>query len=315
MTTPQELVEHALATSTSNQCIAIARASTAANLRWANNTLTTNGVMQGAGLTVIAFHDRPEGVAAASVSGSATTREQVAALVESADAAAALADPAEDANPLVDGRVSDDWENPPAETSIRVFDTFAPELGEVFGRSQDRVHYGFVSHDVVTTYVGSSTGLRLRHEQPSGYYGWTGKSSDLSRSAWVGGQALDFDAVSATALDDELVRRLRWAERRIDLQPGRHDTILPPTSVADLMIYAYWSAGARVAHEGQSVFSSRSGGTRVGEQVARDGVRLLSDPTHPGIEAAPFVIASSSGNTSSVFDNGLPLAATDWIAD
>ena len=45
--TAQQLVEHALATSTADDCIAIVRDVTSANLRWANNTLTTNGVMHG----------------------------------------------------------------------------------------------------------------------------------------------------------------------------------------------------------------------------------------------------------------------------
>ena len=50
--TPQQLVEHALATSTADDCVAMVRDSTSANLRWANNTLTTNGVMHGVGVTV-----------------------------------------------------------------------------------------------------------------------------------------------------------------------------------------------------------------------------------------------------------------------
>ena len=34
----------------------------------------------------------------------------------------------------------------------------------------------------------------------------------------------------------------------------------------------------------------------------------------PGLECAPFVIAHASSRDSSVFDNGLPLAPTDWIS-
>ena len=52
---------------------------------------------------------------------------------------------------------------------------------------EDRILYGFVDHDVTTTYLGSTTGLRLRHVQPTGHYGCTGKTADLGTSAWVGG--------------------------------------------------------------------------------------------------------------------------------
>jgi predicted Zn-dependent protease len=316
-TSPQALVEHALATSRSDGCVVIVRASTAANLRWAVNTLTTNGVMHGLHVTVMSFAKRADGTSTGSVTGSATTRDQVAALVEAADAAAAAAAPAEDAGDLLAGDSSPDWDERPARTSIDVFDRFAPELGQAFHRAdaEQRILYGFVSHDVVTTYLGSSTGLRLRHVQPTGHYGCTGKNADLTQSAWVGGATRDFTDVDATALDAELAQRLSWGTRRVDLPAGRYDTILPPSSVADLIVDAYWGAGARVAHEGQSVYSAREGGTRIGERIAKPGVNLRSDPSYPGLGCAPFVVASSSSNTTSVFDNGMPLGPTDWIAD
>ena len=314
--TVQELVEHALAVSTADDCIVIAHHTTSANLRWANNTLTTNGAMRGLELAVVSFVRLAGGPAAGTRSGSATTPDQVAALVAAADAEARAADPATDAQELVGGTVATDWDAAPAETDIHVFDAFAPALGEAFrrARSGGRVLYGFVDHRLTTTYVASSTGLRLRHVQPTGHYGCTGKSADLTDSAWVGGATRDFAGVDALVLESELERRLGWASRRVDLPAGRYDTILPPTAMADVMIDAYWYAGARDAHDGQSVFSRRGGGTRVGEQVARPEVTLSSDPAYPGLECAPHVVNESSGNDSSVFDTGLPLARTEWIS-
>jgi predicted Zn-dependent protease len=316
-TTPQSLVDQAVAVSTADDCVVIVHDTTSANLRWANNTLTTNGVMHGISVTVISFIRTSEGVATGSVSGSASTQAQVTALVQAADAAARLSSPAEDANELVRDRVSPDWEEPAVPTDIQVYDAFAPALGEAFGRASaaDRVLYGFVNHEVSTTYLGSTTGLRLRHVQPTGHYACTGKTADLRESAWVGGATRDFADVDALALDAELAQRLAWGRRRVDLPAGRYDTILPPTAVADLMVDAYWYAGARVAWEGQSVYSQRGVGTRIGETITAPGVHLFSDPAYDGLECAPFVLASSSGNESSVFDNGLPLGRTDWIRD
>ena len=314
---PQSLVEHALAASMSDDCIVIVRDSTSANLRWANNTLTTNGVMHGLDVTVISFVRSADGVATGSMTGTATDQAGVTSLVEAADAAARAGSPAEDAAELVRDSVSPDWDDAPVPTDIHVYDAFAPALGEAFGRaaSEGRVLYGFVNHELTTTYVGSTTGLRLRHVQPTGHYACTGKPTDLSTSAWVGGATRDFAGIDPLALDDELKRRLGWAQRRVDLPAGRYDTILPPSAVADLMIDAYWYAGARVAHEGQSVYSRRGGGTRVGDRIAQAGVHLFSDPAYDRLQCAPFVSASQSGNESSVFDNGLPLGRTDWIRD
>ncbi len=309
----QDLVEHALACSTADDCVVVVRETSSANLRWANNTLTTNGVMTSVDVTAISF----VGTATASAAGSATTARDVAELVRVADGAARDAAAAEDAAELVRDVVSTDWDEPTVPTGISVYDEVAPALGEAFGRAgkAGRVLYGFVNHETTTSYLGSSTGLRLRHVQPTGHVGCTAKSADLTRSAWVGAATRDFTDVDPLAIDAELERRLAWAERSVDLPAGRYDTILPPTAVADLMIDAYWSAGARVAHEGQSVYSSRAGGTRIGQRVAREGVHLFSDPALPGSECLPFVLATRSGNETSVFDNGLPLGRTDWVRD
>ena len=314
---PQDLVEHALRTSSSDQCVVIVHDSTSANLRWANNTLTTNGVMHDVSVTVIAFHGTGEGTAAGSVSASASSTEQVTRIVEQADAAAKASGPAEDANELVSGEAAPDWFDPSGKTSIDVYSDFAPALGEAFGRAgaEGRILYGFVDHDVTTTYLGTSTGSRLRHVQPTGHYGCTAKPTDLSTSAWVGGATRDFADVDATAMDAELVRRLGWAERRVDLEAGRYDTVLPPTAVSDLMIYAYWTASAREAHDGQTVFSRRGGGTRIGETLSEKPLQVYSDPAYPRLEASPFVSTSSSNEIESVFDNGLPLSRTDWVKD
>ncbi|HSE07979.1 MAG TPA: TldD/PmbA family protein [Nocardioidaceae bacterium] len=315
--TPQDLVEHALKVSRADNCVVTLHDTTSANLRWANNTLTTNGVMHHVTMNVVSFVGAGQGSAAGSMTGSASSLEQVTALVEAADNAAKESGPAEDAAELVSGTATGDWFDPPQRTSIEVYSDFAPALGEAFRKAtaEDRVLYGFVDHEMTTTYLGSTTGLRQRHVQPTGHYGCTGKPTDLSSSAWVGGATRDFKDVDALALDQELAQRLSWAERKVDLPAGRYDTILPPTSVADLLIYAYWSASAREAHEGQSVFSKAGGGTRIGERISSRPVRLYSDPAYDGLQAAPFVTAAASSNVSSVFDNGLPLTHTDWIND
>ena len=317
-TSPQDLVEHALSASTSDHCVVIVHDSTSANLRWANNTLTTNGVMHGVRVTVVSLHGTGQGTAAGSVSASAASTAQVDRIVEAADAAARAGTPAEDAADLPAGEVAEDWAEPSGETSIDVYDDFAPALGEAFGRAgaEGRILYGFVDHDVTTTYLGTSTGTRLRHVQPTGHYGCTAKPTDLSTSAWVGGATRDFKDVDAQVMEAELTQRLGWASRKVDLEAGRYDTVLPPTAVSDLMIYAYWTAGARDAEEGRSVYASGGGGTRIGEQLSNLPVTLRSDPFEPGLQCAPFeIVTQSSGGVQSVFDNGAPVPAASWITE
>jgi predicted Zn-dependent protease len=311
---PQDMVEKALELSTTDGCVVLVDEGSTANLRFAGNTLTTNGVARSARLTVISIAGQGVGV----VSRAAVRPDQLADVVAAADRAAREAQPAEDARPLVEGLpASASWAEPVTPTDIGVFERFAPALGDAFAAAQagGRRLYGFAEHSLTSTFLGTSSGLRLRHDQPSGRLELNAKSADLKRSAWTGVGTRDFSDVDVAALDASLAQRLEWAKTRVDLPAGRYETLLPPSAVADLMIYAYWSAGARDALDGRSVFAKPGGGTRVGEQLATLPLTLVSDPAAPGIECSPFVVAHASSRESSIFDNGLPLSATEWVRD
>jgi predicted Zn-dependent protease len=318
--TPQNTIERTLALSQADACVVIVDEATDANIRWANNTVTTNGVTRSRQLTVIATIGRAAAMAVGSVSRAGVTPDHLEDLVRAAEEAARSSRPAEDAEPLVTPGSSapgGPWDSPPEETSIAAFSAFIPSLRRAFdqARGEKRLLFGFAEHQLRTTYLGSSGGLRLRHDQPMGRLELNAKSPDFERSAWSGQSTADFSGLDVVALAGQLGERLDWAKRRIDLPAGRYETILPPTAVADLMIDLYWSAGARDAFEGRTVFSKAGGGTRVGETLSELPITLRSDPAAAGMACTPFVIAYSSSSMESVFDNGLDLTPTRWIDD
>jgi predicted Zn-dependent protease len=317
---PQEAVERALAAARCDDCVVIADESSSANLRWAGNSLTTNGVSRSRQLTVIAISRSGDEARAGVVSRAGVRGDQIADIVAEAEAAAAEASPADDAQPLVtpaaDAAAAAGFQLPPEATQIGVFTGFAAELGTAFATaaSGGRKLYGFAEHQLTSTYLGTSAGLRLRHDQPTGRLELNAKSADMAQSAWAGTGTRDFADVDVTALEAQLAQRLDWAKRTVSLPAGRYETLLPPTAVADLLIYLYWSAGAKDALDGRTVFSKPGGGTRIGDELARLPVSLYSDPAEPRLQCAPFVVAHASSRESSVFDNGLPTGRTDWIA-
>ena len=320
---PQETVERAIAAARpGGDCVVIAHEGSTANLRWAGNTLTTNGVAASRSLTVIAIDRRADGTAGVGVvSRSGLRPDQVEEVVREAEKAASQASPAEDVNELVSGESGDrsgqnSWSEAAASTSIGVFRAFAEELGETLRAAQagGRKLYGFAEHEVTSTFLGTSTGVRLRYDQPAGRLELNAKSADLTRSAWDGAATRDFADIDVARMDAGLAERLSWQARRVELPAGRYETLLPPTAVADLMINLYWTAGARDAGEGRTVFSRAGGGTRIGERLSALPVELYSDPAQEGLECAPFVVAHASGRDSSVFDNGLPAGRASWIS-
>ncbi|HTZ44947.1 MAG TPA: DNA gyrase modulator [Jatrophihabitans sp.] len=97
---PQDTVERALHAAACDDCVVIVEEGSTANLRWAGNTLTTNGVSSSRRLTVIAVVRDAAGTRAGVVSRSGTSEDQIAEVVAEAERAAAASTPAQDAQPL-----------------------------------------------------------------------------------------------------------------------------------------------------------------------------------------------------------------------
>ena len=98
---PQETVERALAAARVGDCVVIADETSSANLRWAGNTLTTNGVSRSRQLTVIAISRNGRDFRAGVVSRAGVREEQIEDVVRAAEKAAEESSPAEDARALL----------------------------------------------------------------------------------------------------------------------------------------------------------------------------------------------------------------------
>lgn len=304
-------------------CVLVAEVSTV-NLRWALSGLTSNGLTVARSVTVVVGAPVEGGTGVGVLSRPGVDQAGVHELVADAVRLAERATPAEDAALFIESlaggataAAGSGWDDPAAETGAAALAGVAEALGEVFGRSLagQRESFGFALHEVTTTWLGTSGGLRYRHEQPRGTIELTGKAGARSRSAWAGQGTRDFTDVDVLALDDEIATRLGWQERTIQLAPGRYDTVLPPSAVADLLVYYFWSSDARSAFEGRSVFSTpgQPGQTRLGEALTAVPLTLFSDPLYSGLACADRVLTTASSPMASVFDNGLPSPAATWL--
>ena len=281
-----------------------------ATLRWAGNSMTTNGVSVSRNITVISVVRRGASAHIGTVVSAEVDPRVIPGLVASSQDAARSAPAAVDTAPLLaDSGVPADWDAPVPGTGPLVFADVAESLSRGFGGT-DRL-YGFAHHSVSTTFLASSTGLRRRYTQPTGAVEINAKRGDAS--AWTGIGTADFIDVPTDSLLEQLSTRLAWAQRTVELPAGRYETIMPPSTVADMMIYLVWSMAGRGAQEGRTAFSASGGGTRLGERLTELPLTLFSDPMAPGLACAPFVATSSSSEALSVFDNGMEITQVDWI--
>ncbi|MGH3822385.1 MAG: metallopeptidase TldD-related protein [Pseudonocardiaceae bacterium] len=314
---PAELTTAALEASRADGCVVVLTDTSEVNLRWANNTMTTNGHTTTRSFSVISVVDGTDGPAVGVVSGNGVDLDEVCAAVVASEQAAHQSGLARDAAPLLEGTGDEDFDTPAAATEIGVFAGLIDGLAAAFGR--DELLYGFAEHRLETTWLASSTGLHRRWVQPTGTVELNGKvAADLTRSAWTGAYTADFSDLDFAALLAEVRRRLSWSTRQVTLPARRYETILPPSAVADLMLDMVWSMDGRSAHEGRSAFAASgegSGGTRLGERLTGLPLTLSTDPTAPGLQTSPFLTTTASGDSVSVFDNGAPMHRVDWLRE
>ncbi len=320
----QDVVEAALAEAGpgSDQCIVVVEETSEVEVRFANNTTTTNGSRRDRRVTVISMRQVEGGVAAGVARRGGDV--DVAELVRAAEQDAAGSPAADDASPLLApgeaGRSPASvarFDQPRASTELAVLSDVLTGLSAAFDRARHGHHVlaGFAEHRQTTGYLGTSTGVRLAHAQPQGALHLVARSEDGADSTWAGTGTTDFTDVSVEQLERRLQDRLAWSARRMERPAGRYEVLLPPEAVGDLMVGLAYELSGRNAEDGRTVFSLPGGATRVGEQLATVPFDLRGDPGRPGLECAPFLTVTASSADSSVFDNGLPLSPTDWIAE
>jgi predicted Zn-dependent protease len=283
-----------------------------AALRWAGNSMTTNGESVSRHTTVISIVRQGNKAQVGSVGSSDVDPSTIAGLVAASQEAASSAPDARDSAPPLPGTYAPvDWDAPVASTGAYVFSGLAGPLAQGF-RGADRL-YGYARHIIETTFLATSGGLRRRFTQPTGSVEINAKRDGAS--AWAGVSTPDFVDVPVDSLLTELSVRLGWAQRSVELPAGRYETIMPPSTVADMMIYLTWMMDGRGAQEGRTALSAPGGGTRVGETLTSLPLTMYSDPAAEGLVCTPFVAAATSSERVSVFDNGMDIGRVDWIRD
>ncbi len=142
--------------STSDACIVIARKLASVNIRWAHNTVTTNGDADEMQLSVVSVIARR----VASVTRTYFPPERLEEIVREAEAACLRRPEAPDYMPLLEGNGEPaDWQAPPADSDIHVFDPFVPQLRTLYedARRANIATFGYSEFQTATTFVATST--------------------------------------------------------------------------------------------------------------------------------------------------------------
>ena len=277
------------------------------NIRFANNNVTSSGLVNGSSYTFISIVKGKVG--AYSVEGIKTKADAIEAIRKSEE----IADKngvAENVDELYRGEKKDILlEFDPEESGLDLAD----KIKRILASLPDTMNAGFAEAKDYMLTLMTSSGIVKQYRDGYANLSITARSLAGDMSVWHGAGAHSSKGIDEKDMVEMIQRDLKNMENKVVKPAGRYEVILAPYAVCDMLMYLVWMSSLRDADEGRSMFSKFKDGTLqgslIGEKLFPENISLLSSTA----DSLPFLTAAGSSAYASVFDNGLPLKDVAWI--
>ncbi|MDW8354273.1 MAG: TldD/PmbA family protein [Bryobacterales bacterium] len=282
----QKLAERILSLSRFPECTVTLAASEQANVRFANNGITTAGFVLERSVTVTSTRDGRSGTAQTTE----TDPAGLEAVVRRSEELAALAPPNPEHMPPLGPQEYPETGKYDEATARARSPEMVPHIAAVIeaARKNKLVAAGFFLRSTTVRAVANKDKLFGYNRSADARLTTTMRTPDGTSSGWAGRPSLRIAEISGREIAERAIDKcLRWrkAER---LEPGTYTVVLEPTAVGDLVGRMGFAMDARAAEEGRSFLSKKGGGTRLGEKLFAEFVTLRSDPFDPRLPALPW---------------------------
>ncbi len=293
------LTDRALSFSKADEAQVILSGGDRANVRFARNSVTTAGASSGYSVALVAKFGKKSGTVTASEFSDASLQHAM----RNAEEIAKLSPDNPEAMPVVAPQtyapVTAYFED--AASATPEWRANSVRVAVDMSKQKDVVSAGFVETSAQILAVANSKGLFGYDRFSAADYNLTARTPDGTGSGWASRSYSELRLLDPQKLAEAAIDKAARSRNPVAVEPGKYTVVLEPAAMADLIVSLAFAADARQADEGRSVFSKKGGGTRIGELVVGEKVRIYSDPAHPLAPAVPFD------------QQGLPLKQTVWI--
>ena len=270
-----------------------------ANVRFALNSVSTAGASSGYSLAISAKFGQKVGTVTASEFSDASLQRAL----RNAEEIAKLSPDNPEAMPLLGAQTYGSVTTYFEDTASASPEWRAGAVRAALDISKEKkvVTAGYVETSAQIQAVATSKGQFAYGRYTAADYNLTSRTQDGTGSGWASKSFNQLAQLNPKALAASAIDKAVRSEKPTAIEPGKYTVVLEPAAMADLIVNLVFAADARQSDEGRSFFSKKGGGTRLGEQIVGDKVRLYSDPSHPLAPALPFD------------GQGLPVKPIDWI--
>lgn len=269
------------------------------NLRFALNSVSTNGYADGLSMNIVSNIGRKSG----SVRINIINDEAIKAAVEKSENIAKISPENKEFMPPIEAQTYSEGVNYSENTENLSESQRAEKLEYILDESiKNNVQSaGYLEDQVDFDAVMNSNGLFAYNKGSIASYSATVRTKSGTGSSRAQKQYVDVNKLDTRKLSEKVLKRSVLSENPVELHPGKYTVVLEPAAVADMIAYGSFFFDARSADEGRSFFSKKEGGNKIGEQVADSKVTIYSDPVDLNAPITPF-----NGE-------GYPISKTLWI--
>ena len=274
--------------------------SNSSNLRFALNSITTNGYADELTLSVTSYIGKKTG----SVNTNKFDDESVRAAVAKSENVARLSPENKEFMPPLEPQVYVEANNYSPSTESLESSARAARVSYILDQApvNDVIAAGFYEDSTGFFAVMNSKGLFAYNKGTLADFSSTVRTKTGSGSSRVEKSYVNIDSLDTKSLSDRAINKSKLSVNPQEIPPGRYTVILEPSAAADMISLCIDFMDARSADEGRSFFSKKGGGNTTGDKLADSRVNIYSDPTDPNAPARPFS------------SEGYPLSRTDWFS-
>lgn len=295
----RDIIQRTLELSKAEETQVSVEANHEANLRYANNEVSTSGDVNDVVITVRAGFGKRSGAA----STNQFDTDSLTRVVRRAEEIARFAPEDPEAMPLLGEQKYLDrtaYDEATADATPESRAAIARHGIEV-GKKGNLVSAGFITNSGTVSALGNSRGLFAYDRLSRATFSNTVRTREGNGSGWAGTNTDRLDQMNAPALIATAAEKAVLSRNPRTIDPGTYTVILEPAAVADLLLYLAFEFDARSADEGRSFFAKKGGGTKLGQRIVSDKVTIWTDPADPRAPEATFD------------EQGLPTARRTWI--
>lgn len=297
----RHLLERAISFSSADETEVSIHVSSEANIRFANNAPTTNGLARDTAVHMRCTFGRRVGHTSTSQTGDASLR----GAIERAEASARISPESPEEMPRLGAQryaMPPSWDE---RTAILAPDARAGVAREAIASAVDGglVAAGYIEDGWMLHAFANSAGGFGYFPQTFASYSITARTADGTGSGWAAAESQRAAAIDGRSVTDRAIRKAIGSRGPVELPPGAYRVILEPSAMGDIANLYFSSLDRRSADEGRSFFTDPEHGTKLGQKLFGDAITIYSDPTDDLAPATPWG------------EDGLPIGRTDWVRD